>query len=60
MIFHQTRELVYQYIIDRFGVENTAYILASGTLQSKGTIDDICRALRHKAKKKKLGLSIHT
>ena len=45
------RALVYQYIIDRFGVENTAYILASGTLQSKGTIDDICRALRHKAEK---------
>lgn len=45
------RELVYQYIIDRFGVENTAYILASGTLQSKGAIDDICRALRHKADK---------
>lgn len=45
------RSLVYQYIIDRFGVENTAYILASGTLQSKGTIDDICRALRHKDEK---------
>ena len=45
------RALVYQYIIDRFGVENTAYILASGTLQSKGAIDDICRALRHKAEK---------
>ena len=45
------RELVYQYIIDRFGVENTAYILANGTLQSKGAIDDICRALRHKAEK---------
>ena len=45
------RALVYQYIIDRFGVENTAYILANGTLQSKGAIDDICRALRHKAEK---------
>ena len=45
------RALVYQYIIDRFGVENTAYILASGTLQSKGAIDDICRALRHKVEK---------
>ena len=45
------RVLVYQYIIDRFGVENTAYILANGTLQSKGAIDDICRALRHKAEK---------
>ena len=45
------RALVYQYIIDRFGVENTAYILANGTLQSKGAIDDICRALRHKWEK---------
>ena len=45
------RALVYQYIIDRFGVENTAYILASGTLQSKGAIDDITRALRHKWEK---------
>ena len=47
------RALVYQYIIDRFGVENTAYILASGTLQSKGAIDDICRALRHRWEKEK-------
>ena len=45
------RALVYQYIIDRFGVENTAYILANGTLQSKGAIDDICRALRRKWEK---------
>ena len=45
------RALVYQYIIDRFGKENTAYILASGTLQSKGAIDDICRALRRKWEK---------
>ena len=45
------RALVYQYIIDRFGVENTAYILASGTLQSKGAIDDICRGLRHRDEK---------
>ena len=45
------RALVCQYIIDRFGVENTAYILANGTLQSKSAIDDICRALRHKAEK---------
>lgn len=45
------RGLVYNYIINRFGVENTGYILANGTLQSKGAIDDICRALRHKAEK---------
>lgn len=45
------RSLVYDYIINRFGIENTGYILANGTLQSKGAIDDICRALRHKAEK---------
>lgn len=42
---------VYQYIIDRFGVENTAYILASGTLKEKGVIDDVCRGLRTQAEK---------
>ena len=53
------RDRVYQYIIDRFGVENTAYILASGTLQSKGTIDDICRALRFKEEKEGVEV-VHT
>ena len=42
---------VYQYIIDRFGAENTAYILASGTLKEKGVIDDVCRGLRLKWEK---------
>ena len=42
------RALVYQYIIDRFGVENTAYILASGTLKSKGLIGDVVRGFRFK------------
>ena len=53
------RDRVYQYIIDRFGIENTAYILASGTLQSKGAIDDICRALRFKEEKEGVGV-VHT
>ena len=53
------RDRVYQYIIDRFGVENTAYILASGTLQSKGAIDDICRALRFKEEKEGVEV-VHT
>ena len=44
------RELVYKYIIDRFGVDNTAYILAIGTVSDKGTIDDIGRALKTKYK----------
>jgi len=39
------RESVYKYIIDRFGYKNTAYILASGTVSEKGTIDEIGRAL---------------
>lgn len=39
------QELVQQYIIDRFGYDNTAYIFTTGTIAEKGTIDDICRAL---------------
>lgn len=39
------RELVYKYIMDRFGWEKTAYILAIGTSAEKGTIDDIGRGL---------------
>ena len=44
------RELVYEYIINRFGIDNTAYILAIGTVSDKGTIDDIGRALKTKYK----------
>lgn len=39
------RELVYKYIIDKFGFDKSAYILAIGTISDKGTIDDIGRAL---------------
>lgn len=39
------REKVYEYIINRFGQEKTAFILAIGTVKSKGCIDEICRAL---------------
>lgn len=48
------RELVYKYIIDRFGEEKTAYILAIGTVSDKGTIDDIGRALDKQYKDKGL------
>jgi len=44
------RELVYQYIIGRFGIDYTAYILAVGTISEKGTIDEIGRALHIKWK----------
>lgn len=36
---------MYEYIINRFGQEKTAFILAIGTIKSKGCIDEICRAL---------------
>jgi len=39
------REFVYKHIIDTFGMEHTAYILAIGTISDKGTIDEIGRAL---------------
>lgn len=39
------RDLVYQHIIDSFGLDKTAYILAIGTVSDKGTIDEIGRAL---------------
>ena len=39
------RHLVYEHIIDKFGKDNTAYILAIGTISDKGTIDEIGRAL---------------
>lgn len=42
------RNLVYEYIINRFGIDYTAYILAIGTISDKGTIDEIGRALHYK------------
>ena len=39
------REKVYKYIIDRFGEDKTAYIVAFGTITDKATIDEIGRAL---------------
>ena len=42
------RHLVYEHIIDKFGIDKTAYILAIGTISDKGTIDEIGRALSEK------------
>lgn len=41
------RHLVYEHIIDKFGLDKTAYILAIGTISDKGTIDEIGRALEY-------------
>lgn len=39
------RQLVYDHIIEKFGEDKTAYILAIGTISEKATIDEIGRAL---------------
>lgn len=42
------RHLVYEHIIEKFGSDKTAYVLAIGTISDKGTIDEIGRALSDK------------
>ena len=39
------RHLVYEHIIEEYGTDKTAYVLAMGTISDKGTIDEIGRAL---------------
>lgn len=42
------RHLVYEHIIEEYGADKTAYVLAMGTISDKGTIDEIGRALSDK------------
>ena len=42
------RQKVYDYIINKFGEDYTAYVLAIGTMVDKGTIDLIGRALGYR------------
>jgi len=42
------RQRVYDYIINRFGVDNVAYILTLNTEQDKGTIDVLAKGLDYK------------
>ena len=46
--FGEDREVVYKYIIDRFGNDKTAFILTTNTLADKGAIDDIVRGFANK------------
>lgn len=46
--YEDDRQKVYDYIIDRFGLEQTSYILAVGTLADKSVIDTIGKAFRVK------------
>ena len=41
------RSLVQEYIMNRFGVDKTGYVLSIGTISDKGTIDEIGRALNY-------------
>ena len=45
------REMVYNHMIEEFGEQYTAYILAIGTVSDKGCIDEIGRALHRKTDK---------
>lgn len=42
------RHLVYEHIIEEYGSDKTAYVLAMGTISDKGTIDEIGRALANR------------
>ena len=46
--YEDDRPIIYQHIIDRFGIDKTAYILALGTLADKAVIDTIGKAFRVK------------
>lgn len=48
-IYKDQRQLVYDHIINRFGKEKTAYILAITTIDTKGVIDLLGRAFKKKA-----------
>ena len=45
--YEDDRPKIYDYIINRFGKQRTAYILALGTIADKNTIAVICKALRN-------------
>lgn len=42
------RDLVFKYIVNRFGKDKTAHVLSMGTVQGKGCIDLIGKALKTK------------
>lgn len=50
--YEDDRQKIYDYIINRFGLDKTAYILAVGTLADKSVIDVIGKAFRKKTHNK--------
>lgn len=47
-VVYDDRPQIFQYIINRFGVQKTARVAAYGTLADKSIIDGVCRALLKK------------
>ena len=41
---------MFQYIIDRFGLEYTGYVFSNGTIKEKGVLDEVGRGLDNKWK----------
>jgi len=54
-LFEDDRPIVYQHIIDTFGKEKTAYVLALGTIADKATIDVIGGSLAKRWEKEHFG-----
>lgn len=50
------REMVYNHIFNQFGTEHCAYVLALGTISTRGCIDDIARGLKDEGGKRKYSL----
>lgn len=44
-VIESDRPRIFEYIINRFGADKTARVASYGTIQGKGVIDDVCRAL---------------
>lgn len=47
------RQMVYDHIIEEYGLDKTAYVVSFGTISDKGAIDEIARALCEKDEKNK-------
>lgn len=50
------REMVYNHIFNQFGTKHCAYVLALGTISTRGCIDDIARGLKDESGKRKYSL----
>lgn len=52
------RQMVYDHIIEEYGLDKTAYVVSFGTISDKGAIDEIARALCEKDEKNKKKYSL--